>query len=339
MSTPNKNCNDTPINDDGVFEINDMLQNMSTVDGEESVSVCANCGKEGSDVNNTCNKCKSVMYCNAACKKKHRHKHKKECEEHVRLAAEHAAKLHDEKLFKQPPPLDCPICFLRLPSPSLGMGYVYQTCCGKLICCGCIHAPVYDHLGNKVDNKKCPFCRTPTPTSEVQMNEIEQKRAEAGDAQAIFSLGCYYRDGISGYPQDNKKALELYLRAGELGHAKAYCNIGGAYFYGNGVEIDKKKAMHYFELAAMGGDSSARYNLGYNEACAGNVDRALRHHMIAVRGGYKPSLEMIKGLYTSGCITKDDYTKALQLFQDYLGEIKSKHRDEAAAAREDDRYY
>ena len=97
--------------------------------------------------------------------------------------------------------------------------------------------------------------------------------------------------------------------------------------------------MHYFELAVMGGDFSARYNLGYYEACAGNVDRALRHHMIAVRGGYKPSLETIKGLYTISCITKDDYTKALQLFQEYLGEIKSKHRDEAAAAREDYRYY
>ena len=29
---------------------------------------------------NTCNKCKSVKYCNAACKKKHRQKHKKQCE-------------------------------------------------------------------------------------------------------------------------------------------------------------------------------------------------------------------------------------------------------------------
>ena len=98
MSVPNKN-NDT--SNDDVCEMNDMLQNMKTDDIEETVSVCANCGREGSDVTNTCNKCKMVMYCNAACKKKHRHiKHKKECEEHVRLAAEHAAKLHDEKLFK-----------------------------------------------------------------------------------------------------------------------------------------------------------------------------------------------------------------------------------------------
>ena len=114
---------------DGVCE---MLHNMNTADNKDSISTCANCGKEGSDVNNTCNKCKSVKYCNAACKKKHRHKHKKECERRV-------AELHDVALFKQPPSTeDCPICFLRL--PDLGSGRVYMACCGKVICRGCIYA-------------------------------------------------------------------------------------------------------------------------------------------------------------------------------------------------------
>jgi len=95
MSTSDK----IKSNDDGICEVSDMLNNMNTAD----VSVCANCGKEGA--NNICNKCKQVKYCNAACKKKHRKKHKKQCERQV-------AKLHDEELFKEPPPLeDCPILF------------------------------------------------------------------------------------------------------------------------------------------------------------------------------------------------------------------------------------
>ena len=141
MSTSNKICKDgaSKSNNDDVCEMNEMLQQLSTADREDSISICANCGKEGSDVNNVCNKCKQVKYCNAACKKKHRHKHKKDCEEHVRLAVEHAAKLHDEKLFKQPPPLDdCPICMIRL--PSLNRDRTYMVCCGKVICGGCIHA-------------------------------------------------------------------------------------------------------------------------------------------------------------------------------------------------------
>jgi len=40
---------------------------------DSKVQICANCGKEGSDITNTCNKCESVMYCNAACKKTMQH--------------------------------------------------------------------------------------------------------------------------------------------------------------------------------------------------------------------------------------------------------------------------
>ena len=86
------------------------------------VDVCANCGKEGSDLN-ACNKCKDAKYCNAACKKRHRTKHKKKCERRV-------AELHDIELFKQPSPReDCPI--YMLPFPSLVSGSKYFTCCGK----------------------------------------------------------------------------------------------------------------------------------------------------------------------------------------------------------------
>jgi hypothetical protein len=35
---------------------------------------------------------------------------------------------------------------------------------------------------------------------------------------------------------------------------------------------------------------------------------------------------------------KIDYTKALQGYQKYLGEVKSSQRDQAAAAREDYKY-
>ena len=128
---------------------------------------CANCGKEGDDVNNICNKCKQVKYCNATCKKKHRSKHKKHCEEHVRLAAE----LNDKELFKKPPRLhgDCQICFLRL--PTLGTGSKYQSCCGKVICSGCIHA---DRLMK--DTNLCPFCRALPSPSDEERSERYYKR-------------------------------------------------------------------------------------------------------------------------------------------------------------------
>ena len=100
--------------------------------------------------------------------------------------------------------------------------------------------------------------------------------------------------------------------------------------------MDMKKAMHYYELAAMKGYASARYTLGALEQEAGNTDRALRHFMIAVESGHSGSLTNIQILYSQGQATKDDYLKALQTYQKYLVEVKSSQRDQAAAF--DDRY-
>ena len=292
------------------------------------MSKCASCGKEGnSDDMNTCNKCKSVKYCNAACKKKHRSKHKKACNRRV-------AELHDEALFKQPPLLheDCPIFFLQM--PTLLSGSRYMGCCGKVICNGCFFANA-----KRDDNKHkqlCAFCRTPiSPSNEETMKRVN-RRVELGDADAIFYMGVYFANGRRGLPQDWEKALELWHQAGELGNARAYCNIGSVYYYGRGVNTNKKKAKHYYELAAMKGNVVARHNLGVLDM---NACRAVKHFLIAVRSGYTDSLGNIKQLYLNGIATKDDYTNALQSYQEYLGEIKSDQRDKAAAFSDEYKYY
>jgi len=299
-----------------------------------TANVCANCvkGEEESDKLKECTACKLVKYCNRECQIAHRPQHKKECKRR-------AAELHDEKLFKEPPSQydDCPICFLRL--PYLASGWRYVSCCGKVICSGCGYAPLYDSQGNEVTEKKCAFCRSPLPTSDEHANEREMKRVEAGDAIAIRNLGCYHEQGRNGYPRDYTKALELWHRAGKLGYARAYTNIGASYDLGTGVNVDKKKAKYYYELGAMGGNANARHKLGLDEWLEGNKDRALKHHLIAVKGGCNNSVELIKEMYTHGHATKDDYTKALQSYQEYLGEIKSDQRDKAAAADDECRYY
>ena len=242
-----------------------------------------------------------------------------------------------EDLFKQPPPLeDCPICFLRL--PTLDTGRRYKSCCGKDICSGCIHAPVYDNNGNKLE-KKCPFCRSLTPFSHEEVVDQLKKRIEVGDARAMYNLGGYYSNGIGGFPQDIDKALALRHRAAELGCTKSYAYIGNAYEFGRGVERDEKKAVHDYELAAMGGNTSARHNLGNAEIRAGNMDRALKHFMIAVEGGYNESLKTIQQMYKVGHATRDDYANALRAYQAYLEEIKSDQRDKASVFDEMYKYY
>jgi len=310
----------------------DMLNNMSTADNDDSISRCANCGKEGSDVTNTCNKCMSVKYCNAACKKKHRHKHKKECERRV-------AELHDEKLFKDPPSQDedCPICFLRL--PHLGSGRVYMSCCGKMICRGCRYVVTKRETDVGLC-PLCPFCRSPPPMSDAEMIKRYEKRIDIqNDARASYNMGCDFARGEIGLPQNHAKALKYWHQAAELGDSKSYYNIAMAYYFGRGMEIDRKKAKYYYELAAIGGDADSRHNLGVFEERDGNYHRALKHYMIAVETGDNDSLKIIQQYYMDGRATKEDYAKALRSYQDYLDEIRSDQRDEAAAARDDYKYY
>ena len=198
-----------------------------------------------------------------------------------------------------------------------------MTTVGKVICSGFIHAPVYDNQGNEVDNQKCPFCRTPFPATDEEIVEREKKRVKLNDPIAIYNLGMYYQDGVNGFPQDYDKALELFLRAGELGYSQAYGNIGNSYNNGRGVEVDETKARYYYGLSAMMGDATARHNLGVEEVYAGNKERALKHFMIAVRGGYSDSLKNIQRLYSDQQATKEDYMKALQLYQTCLVRLRS----------------
>jgi TPR repeat protein len=57
---------------------------------------------------------------------------------------------------------------------------------------------------------------------------------EKGNADAFRNLAGYYAGGDHGIPQDMAKANELFLKAGELGSAKAYCNLGYSYIHGRG---------------------------------------------------------------------------------------------------------
>ena len=299
---------------------------MSTAD---ITSACANCGKgdEGCDLK-ICTACKMVKYCHRDCQIAHRPQHKKACKKR-------AAELHDEALFKEPPPQhgDCPICFLRL--PTMDSGRRYMECCGKTICSGCCYADVYDNLGNIIAGEKCSFCRTLFPTSSEEHIERLKKRMEIGDAYAFCSMGYFHKIGEYGLPQDRAKALEFWHKAEKFG----YNHIGDAYHNGDGVERDEKMASHYYELAAMEGIVGARYNLGVNERHAGNYDRALKHYMIAVRGGYTPSVKAIQQLYMEGHVAKDHYANALRSHQAYLNEIESDQRDNAAATLDCCQYY
>ena len=259
-------------------------------------------------------------------------------EEYKRRTAEQ----HEKELFKKPPPQheDCPICLMLM--PVLDTGVKYQSCCGTVICSGCIH----QHCDVVADT--CPFCRVPTPSLQEEANEMLKRRVDVGDANAIFIMGNYYENGTFGYPKDYEKALEHYHNAADLGCARAYYNIGTFYDNGRGVEMDMDKAFHYYELAAIRGHVVARSTLGRMELqtrvgpgrVSDRLKRALKHLKISAGCGDKSSLLAIQNMLKEGMMmTKDEYPEVLRNYQSFMDEIRSDERDEAAAAHDSYKYY
>ena len=178
-----------------------------------------------------------------------------------------------------------------------------------------------------------PILRAPPTTSDEEGIKRLKKLMEADNAYAFSILAEYYAEGIKGMPQDFAKAIELYLRAGELGCAEAYFNLGILYDYGRSVEEDKKKAKHFYELAAMNGNLSARHNLGCMEIEADNHNRAYKHFILSARAGDKKSLDVVKTGFMHGIVTKDEYANTLRAHQKIQDEMKSDMRDKALLTR------
>ena len=131
---------------------------------------------------------------------------------------------------------------------------------------------------------------------------------------------------------DYKTALEYFTKAAELGDAFAHWSLSYMYRAGQGVEEDVKKAVHHWEEAAIGGDPSARYNLGIQEWRKCNMERAKKHFIIAANLGLNDSLKEIKELYRDGYASKEDYANALRAYQAAVDETKSAQREKAEEA-------
>jgi len=299
----------------------------------DTPEMCASCGKEADEGCNlnSCNKCKLVKYCNAACKKKHRSKHKKKCDRR-------ASELHDEKLFTEHPPNEeCPICLIPMPHEESHV--IFRSCCGKTFCHGCAFGMGTTELSNmKLDetysykekmDSPCPYCRTPLAYGVRQDVKQTEILAKTGNAEAYYILGIKYATGKS-VSKDYTKANAWWLKGGQLGCAAAYNNLGTSYLKGLGVEKDVKKAKYYFELAAIGGSVPARHNLGTVEE-----SRAMKHFILAAKAGYKPSLDFVlKCGFKKGLVTKDEYANTLRAYQDRHDLMKSNERTKGGDFKE-----
>ena len=217
----------------------------------------------------------------------------------------------------------CAICFLPVELPE-GLHSIANACCMKTVCNGCDLAARQRGI-----NDKCPFCRTSRPCDVASAVAMIQKRVDKRDAEAIKTLGDMYHSGGLGLTKDEARAIELWTEAEELGSLGAHHNLGDAYYFGRGVEVDKPRGIHHWQQAAMKGHALSRDNLGAVELLKGNYEVALQHWMISAKMGHKDSLDDIKDIFMKGHATKKQCAEALMGYHHAVEETRSPHREEA----------
>lgn len=264
-----------------------------------------------------CDGCDLVKYCSDKCREEHREQHEEDCK------STRQAELHDKELFTQPDGThegECPLCFLPMPlDPQKSTFYL---CCSKTICNGCDYANDMSNGGDR-----CPFCREPIADEEENEKRV-MKRVKANDPAALRFMGKRrYRE------RDYDAAFEYLTKAAELGDAGAHNQLGCMYMKGEGVEKDEGKGVYHYEKAAIGGHPTARQNLGCREHENGNMERAVKHFIIAANLGYENSMKCLWEYYKHGCITKEDLDATLRTHHAALNEMKSPEREAAEKAR------
>lgn len=126
------------------------------------------------------------------------------------------------------------------------------------------------------------------------------KAAEAGNANALNSLGVAYLNGIVGNGEGLPKAIEYYTQAAELGSSFAMQNLGATYFEGAEIRQDLTLAKKYFEEAASLNNLDAFNSLGW-----------LYQNGFGVKQNYQKAKELYGYACDNGNFTGCDYYKEL----------------------------
>ena len=195
----------------------------------------------------------------------------------------------------------------------------YYSCWGKRICKGCVYS--FTQSGNI---GKCHFCNADraSKTNEEVVEDV-MKRVEANDVASINLLADTYYKGLNGVQQDRTSAMELYVRAADLGNTKAHGSLSDIYHEGGGL----KKAKFHCEAAAMAGHEGARCNLGTMEAQSGNIGPAVKHWMIAASCGNYKAMQNLLIAFNQGSTSRATIDSTLTAYNTSCVEMRSEARD------------
>lgn len=129
---------------------------------------------------------------------------------------------------------------------------------------------------------------TGNPEAERQACELFRRAALEGYAGSQYRLGYCYETG-RGEDQSFSIANEWYEKAAKQGHVDAQYKLGHSYRVGRGVPIDLAAALQWYKKAAENGDRDALHNIGWmyatGQGVRANADEAYRWFLEAAKRG------------------------------------------------------
>ena len=88
-----------------------------------------------------------------------------------------------------------------------------------------------------------------------------------------------------------------------------------------------KKAKFHFEAAAIAGHEGARSNLGSIECNSGNMNRAVKHWIIAASAGHHIAMHILQEIFEEGIVSRDVIDSTLTAYNNSCAEMRSEARD------------
>lgn len=240
---------------------------------------------------------------------------------------------------------DCVICMQTLPLEE-SEGVVYNGCCGKFTCGGCMQAARLVLFKTNQERKDkgqpklpalCPYCREPIPIGDAAFMCQLEERMELGDAAAYYQMGIEFLNGTTGKPKRIKKAFELLSKSAGMGFPEACLRMAAFYELGHGgiVPKDVTIAKKYYQLAAKGGNVVGRDRLASLEInTTFNIHLAIKHLKIAAENGYKESLDKLTRMKDQGLISKEECNETARAYYSAVAEMKSENRENFPAMRD-----
>lgn len=95
------------------------------------------------------------------------------------------------------------------------------------------------------------------PFDAKQAASWAKKAADQDYPPALNLYGTMLRDG-KGVTSDPEASVSCFQKAADLGHLKSYLNLGSAYFYGQGIQLDRITGMSWWFAGEELGDGGCR---------------------------------------------------------------------------------